>query len=1095
MNYLQWVTPQGTVANATIGLPFTVKLLATDPLNPGAALTYRVINGSLPAGVTLATDGTITGTPDYSNINTSYANSATFNFIVRVISSDGSAPVDGSFNLIVTNVVDNNFTWVTPSGNLGTVPNGEFYQLPLAVNTNGANVTVTYTHISGELPPGMEVANGNLQGVPTLLEATAVDTAQEFRFTIRATTSQGHIRDQSFTLSVTNVYGPVIEPTTTYLGSFFDGSYFSRQLYVNELNPNVSISWSNIGSLPTGVTLSSTGLLSGYIYPLPVEDVAQSGYDTETVSSGVVIYEQEYDQDPYDFVNNVTRSLSYNFTIQAYDGANYDLQDYTINVVSRGDYTADNNIVTIDNSYITVDSGNVYYPVILNGNVTTLPPGRSGAYYAYKFDGYDFQGDTITYSLSSSVGTFDAQVPDIDNGFDYGSSDTSTLPNPSEHINGVPFDSFDGGTITNLPFGLFLTPDTGWLYGQLGEFAGAEQTFTFGVTVSKTRDGNVYTSPPSYFKITVSGQVNNTIEWITDSNLGVITNGTVSNLLLEATSINDKPLVYSLLDKQDVSVRLPQGLKLLPSGEISGRVSFESFSIDNSTTTFDGGALTIDRTYNFTANVVTTDGTAFATKDFTITLGVNDINPYDNLYLRALPSVAQRQAWHNIINDSTIFDPALIYRPNDQWFGINDSIEMLFLPGLTASDLDTYANAIAQNHYTKTFTFGDVDSAVVLDENYNVKYEVVYVNVNDPEENADGTGPGLELDLNGIISNPYIAADGTQYKVMYPNTSTNMISRLTTNVGYYDQSTLPEWMTSNQPGETSDTFTPPLGFTRAVVLAYTKPGTGKLIAYRLRNSNFNFGEVEFTVDRYFLDDYLTSNFNTVTNKFYGGRETTFDSLLNQNVGAIVATVEYAVQTPFSQINGRPVEYVNARTGIDGATNYQNGDTLIFAQQENFLSPGPYEGWVSYGDAFIGDNIYTPEIEGYSSGGYDTYSIIPGYLEKAQGISPVNQRGGIWRINIVNGIINLSFVKEIEPNQKIRVLFGTTYAGAILYYNQTLSASQTVPFYKVFTAKTNATATRTTFNNDSTKFFSYRDQYYSPGDKDKYVKFPQYGAFN
>ena len=37
----------------------------------------------------------------------------------------------------------------------------------------------------------------------------------------------------------------------------------------------------------------------------------------------------------------------------------------------------------------------------------------------------------------------------------------------------------------------------------------------------------------------------------------------------------------------------------------------------------------------------------------------------------------------------------------------------------------------------------------------------------------------------------------------------------------------------------------------------------------------------------------------------------------------------------------------------------DGDTLIFIKQENFLNPGPYDGWVNYSDAFIGDNITTP----------------------------------------------------------------------------------------------------------------------------------------
>jgi hypothetical protein len=609
--------------------------------------------------------------------------------------------------------------------------------------------------------------------------------------------------------------------------------------------------------------------------------------------------------------------------------------------------------------------------------------------------------------------------------------------------------------------------------------------------------------------------------------------------------------------------------------------------------------MTIDRVYNFTANVATLDGSASSTREFTLTLDVVDQEPYNNLYLRAMPQYDQRQIWESVVSNTEIFNPQLIYRPDDPWFGVAKNIEMLFLPGLRASDLNTYANAIMNNHYTKTYNFGPISTASVLDKNYNVKYEVVYINIVDPELNSSGNGPAEKIDLTNTIANPYIDANGNEFKIIYPNSSQNMIDRLVAGVGYYDQSTLPEWMTSNQPGSTAGTFNVPLGFTRAVVLAYTVPGASKLIAYRLNNAGINFNNIEFTVDRYLLDDFYTTNFNTSANVYYAGRETTFDSLPNNNIGTITATVDYAVTVPFDQINGRPLDYINANGGIDGVVGFETGDTVLFVKQENFLNPGPYEGWVDYTDAFIGDNITTGSDEGYDSEGYDLYSVVPGYLEKIQssinviatspagypnyvqvsgagslqsgsvirfsgvsvgglstynttgivyyvrgittstttetinGIpstvtnyyislsstadlanpvtitsSPVgsqsnltiytvtNERGGIWQINILDGVVFLTFNTEIEINQKVRVAFGASYGSAILYYNPTIAEGQSVPEYTVYQYQKGASiAKRTTFNGDSTKFFSYRDSYYTPGSQDKYVKFPQYGAFN
>ena len=85
--------------------------------------------------------------------------------------------------------------------------------------------------------------------------------------------------------------------------------------------------------------------------------------------------------------------------------------------------------------------------------------------------------------------------------------------------------------------------------------------------------------------------------------------------------------------------------------------------------------------------------------------------------------------------------------------------------------------------------------------------------------------------------------------------------------------------------------------------------------------------------------------------------------------------------------------------------------------------------------------------------------------------------------------------EIEVNKKIQVLLGGTYGGSIIYYDQTLGIGQSVPYYSVYRYQSNVLAVPTTFNGDTTKFFTYRDHYYTPNSNDKYVKFPQFGVFN
>ena len=247
------------------------------------------------------------------------------------------------------------------------------------------------------------------------------------------------------------------------------------------------------------------------------------------------------------------------------------------------------------------------------------------------------------------------------------------------------------------------------------------------------------------------------------------------------------------------------------------------------------------------------------------------------------------------------------------------------------------------------------------------------------------------------------------------------------------------------------------------------------------------------MDRYQLDNFYSENYDLANDRYIKDRETTLDADSNINIGTIVATVSYAVSVPYSQINGRPIDYILANGGIDGIDNFADGQTLIFAQQEQFVDAGPYDGWIDYSASYIGDNTETSSTEGYDSGSYDTYSVIPGFLEKSQGISAVNRRGGVWRIDIVNGIVNLNFVQEINTYDRVKVLFGKTLSSAILFYSLDLQPGQTVPYYEVF-SNNPTIRIRTTFNNDTTKFFTLRDQYHEPGSQDKYVKFPQYGVF-
>ena len=733
--------------------------------------------------------------------------------------------------------------WLTPAGSLGVLAEGVFFQLLLdAYNPGGG--AITYTVISGSLPPGMQLINtGTLQGVPVVTNVATGQTGYLYTFSIRATNKDGVIADRGFEATVTSLIPPKILPPSESLGQFYDSTLINIQLSTTEINPEANLTWEIYsGELPVGLTLTQTGLITGYATLALIPPAAgYGGWNTTTWNT--------YD---WDFTSTATiQNKNYQFTVRVSDGVNFDLETYTMYIVSKQILTGDNTVDTVDMTTLTVDTDNKHTPIITTPT-GFIPTTRQNSYYAFQFQGLDFDGDTLNYAISvSKSGAFDTAGVGFDDGY------------------------FDEDT-TTLPPGLVLDPVTGWLTGQLGPQTADQTTYTFTVYCYKVNNPS-YVSEAVLFELVVLGDINNTITWVTSSNLGTIDNGAISMLALQATSPTGHPITYSLTEGSPS--RLPQGLELLPDGLISGRVTFEFFSLDKTTTTIDGGKTNFDNNYYFTvtANTATVSGNSYITSQKTFSVSVNDkdIRPYENLYLKAFPLLDQRDTFASIISNTELFPPALIYRANDPWFGVAKDISFLFLPGLHPATASQYIAAMQNNYYTKRIQLSDIKTAVALDQFYNVIYEVVYVDVNDSSNYTNITGTiAQQTNLAGLNANPYIDENGNIHNVFYPNDFNNMRQDVVNGITFQDEGALPLWMKTPQTDGTV------LGFTKALVLAYTVPGASKLIAYRLASNGITFNNLDFTIDRFILDNEMTQNYDIVNDKFITSAETTFDASLN-----------------------------------------------------------------------------------------------------------------------------------------------------------------------------------------------------------------------
>ena len=734
--------------------------------------------------------------------------------------------------------------WETPAGDLGTVQEGKFYQLTLQAyddSTNDAS-TLYYTMLAGELPEGIQCRkNGLIEGIPkavSSLQGVPAEVGRDItsKFTVRVYTEDENeqplrVADRTFTITVTGQDVPKWTTPAGTLGTYIDGQQVNITLEYTDPDPDQTVSVNLLsGELPEGLTLSSTGVLSGVLTPVTrLPDDAQAGYDLT-----------EFDKYPWDYTTR-SSSKNYQFTVEITDGYDSNVRTFELFVYSRDDLTADTSSWTADNAVLTADLGIQRTPYLTTPS-SDLGTVRHDNFFAYKFDGVDTDSDIIEYSVTTGATLgYDA----VGAGFDEF--------------------AFDRGNLA-LPPGLAIEPSTGWFYGYIPDQGLTEATYTFGLQVKK-RDYPEIISPITYFTITIVGNIDTNVTWTQDADLGTLKNGEVSKLYVEAVMASGAEVEYRIKSGSDS--KLPQGLRLLSDGSISGQVSFQSFTLDKGATTFDenlGTRLvvdptTFDRTNTFTVEAYNVEKQISTFKTFTITVDLEYLQPYESLYIKAMPEQEDRDVLKQLLQNTEIFNNDWLYRPADPFFGKSTAVEYQHAFGLKAASLDDYVDAVLLNHYKKNLTIGDIKTAQALDANDNVVYEVIYADIKGGLINNQGESVSLAVTLDDSITLDNYPEDDSSIATVYPASLLNMQTRVIDRVGQYGE-VLPDWMKSKQEDGSI------LGFTPAWVIAYAKPGFAKRIQYLIKeNFTEKLNKVDFTIDRYIVDRRMTQYWNTDTDQF------------------------------------------------------------------------------------------------------------------------------------------------------------------------------------------------------------------------------------
>lgn len=512
--------------------------------------------------------------------------------------------------------------------------------------------------------------------------------------------------------------------------------------------------------------------------------------------------------------NGSPTTITYNFTVQLL--SNYGTVNGTFFIVVR------NQLLT--------KSAHQIQPVVLNLYPLNLPVSRDDPYFSYyletsslgtiraneyfnfKVIGYDFEDDELTYSFSA------------------------------------------------LPPGLVGNNSTGWITGVPILVSDSISEYNFTVTAIKKNYPTIR-STIQKFTIRVTNNVSETIVWNTNSDLGIIYNGELSDLYVDAVA--DKPLSYEL-----VSGSLPVNLALLINGSIIGKVSFEPES-----TLMPVNSQSI---YTFSVKAYLTEHPIVSSiKEFTITVDKKFIFPTENVYFKATPNLEGRAIIQSLLTDTSLIPDEYLYRPEDVYFGKASEIRVVMTYGVRASNLQTYLDTLNTNFYYRKIVLGELKTAIARNDSGDIIYEVVYAEVVDGLITPEGQSIPEEIYWPRKISlnlGDYYTANTELYtssttlfsssspgfiQKLYPASIQNMRNKIINTIPYDNsQVFLPLWMTSQQ----SDGGT--LGFKQVWVICYTLPGKSTVV---MNNINDNWphtlNQVDFSIDRFIVDKSATFNYN------------------------------------------------------------------------------------------------------------------------------------------------------------------------------------------------------------------------------------------
>jgi hypothetical protein len=221
-----------TLPAATVGTAYSQQLSSSGGTAPH---TFSLTAGALPNGVTLAANGTLSGTPVLAG---------TYNFTIRASDVNGCATTQAYTVAATCPTIS-----LSPA-NLSAATVGTPYSQTLTAS--GGTAPYAFSVSVGALPNGLTLAaNGTLGGTPVL--------AGSYEFTVRAVDANGCAGTQAYSVNAT-CPAITVSPATLPAGTV--GTAYAQTF--TQSGGNGAVSYSLQGTLPNGLTFNAeTRTLAG----------------------------------------------------------------------------------------------------------------------------------------------------------------------------------------------------------------------------------------------------------------------------------------------------------------------------------------------------------------------------------------------------------------------------------------------------------------------------------------------------------------------------------------------------------------------------------------------------------------------------------------------------------------------------------------------------------------------------------------------------------------------------------------------------------------------------------------------------------------